>query len=175
MSLADHLPDRDARAVPTRRAALIAVFTALSVVGSFIKIPGPVGSIALDSAAGFFVALAFSGGSGAAVIALGHLVSAAIAGFPLTLPLHLAIAVGMAGCAVALRLIGRRSLALLVAAIVVVTLLNSVVLGLVVLPVGGTGLYLATLPSLAIGAVVNLVIAAAAWWTLRDSRLLAGR
>jgi len=76
------------------RIARIAIFTALAVVGSFIK-PNPASSIAFDSFAGFFVALYFGTFEGAFVCGLGHLATATVSGFPLGV-LHLPIALGMA-------------------------------------------------------------------------------
>ncbi len=80
---------------PTWRIARMAIFTALSVVGSFLKIPSPVGSLAFDSAPGFFVALFFGPLEGALVCGLGHLATAFVSGFPLGV-LHVPIALGMA-------------------------------------------------------------------------------
>lgn len=62
---------------------LAAVFTAASTLGGFIKIPSPVGSIALDSAPGYFLACYVHPLLGGIVGAIGHLASAASAGFPL--------------------------------------------------------------------------------------------
>jgi uncharacterized membrane protein len=174
MSLTDHAPDlaTSAPLLSVRKLAIMAIFIALSAVGSLVKIPSPLGSVGLDSAPGFFAALAFGGWVGFIVIAIGHLLAAAIVGFPLTLPVHLAIAFGMGLCALALRWIGKRGMAWLAAAVVVAALLNSFGLGLIVLPIGGWGMYVASVPSLLIGAVINLVIAAAAYWAVRDSKLL---
>jgi uncharacterized membrane protein len=73
----------------------IAIFAALSVVGSFIHLPGPVSSVAFDSAPGFFVALYFGPVDGFCVLGLGHLATAVVSGFPLGY-LHLPIALGLA-------------------------------------------------------------------------------
>lgn len=83
------------------RVARIAIFSALCGVGALIQIPSPVGSLAFDSAAGFFVALFFGAFEGMAVLGLGHLATAVVSGFPLGY-LHLPIALGMvlAGAAV---------------------------------------------------------------------------
>ena len=51
-------------------------------------------------------------------------------------------------------------------------LLNSFGLGLIVVTMGGWAMYAASVPWLLIGAVVNLVIAAVAYWAVRDSALL---
>lgn len=174
MSLSDRAPDlTSATRVSARQLALMAIFIALSAVGALVKIPSPVGSVGLDSAPGFFAAIGFGGWVGFAVIAIGHLLTSAIVGFPLTLPIHLAIAVGMGGCALVFRWIGRRQqVAWLGLAIVLAAVLNSFVLGLVVLPLGGWGMYVAALPSLLVGAVLNLVIAGVAYRTVRNSPLL---
>ena len=83
------------KTTPTWRTARLAIFTALSAVGSLLKIPSPVGSLAFDSCPGFFVALLFGPLEGALVCGLGHLATAAVSGFPLGV-LHVPIAVGMA-------------------------------------------------------------------------------
>ena len=80
---------------PTWRTARLAIFTALSAVGSLLKIPSPNGSLAFDSAPGFFAALLFGPLEGSLVCGLGHMATAAVSGFPLGL-LHLPIALGMA-------------------------------------------------------------------------------
>jgi uncharacterized membrane protein len=150
----------------------MAVFIALSAAGSLIKIPSPLGSVGLDSAPGFFAAVAFGGWTGSIVIAVGHLFGSAIVGFPLSLPVHLAIAAGMGVCALAFSWMGRRGTAWLVVGVVTTSLLNSFGLGLIVVPIGGWGMYLASVPSLLLGATVNLVLAAVAYRAVRNSRLI---
>ena len=173
MSLTDQAPDlAKAPRVSARKLAIMAVFIALSAVGAMIKIPSPIGTVALDSAPGFFVAVAFGGWMGFTVIAVGHILTSAIVGFPLTLGLHVVIALGMGGCALAFRWLGTRGRFGLVVGVIATSGLNSFGLGLVVLPVGGWGMYLAALPSLLLGAVVNLVIAAVAYYAVRNSMLL---
>lgn len=174
VSLSDRTPDlAGASRVSARQLAVMAIFIALSAVGSLVKIPGPLGTVALDSAPGFFAAVGFGGWVGFVVLAVGHLLTSAIVGFPLTLPIHAAIAIGMGGCGLAFRWLGRREHpAWLVLAIVLTALLNSVALGLIVLPLGGWGMYLAAVPSLLVGAAVNLVIAGVAYRTVRSSPLL---
>jgi len=173
MSLTDRAPDlAKASPVSARTLAVMAIFIALSAVGSLIKIPSPLGSVGLDSAPGFFAAVAFGGWVGFIVIAVGHLLGAGIVGFPLTLPVHIAIAIGMGLCALAFRWLGRRGLVWLVAAVIATSLLNSFGLGLIVVPIGGWGMYLASVPSLLVGAVINLIIAAVAYSAVRNSKLL---
>jgi uncharacterized membrane protein len=77
---------KDAKSVSTIQAiVIIVVFSALSAVGGLLKLPSPIGSIAFDSAPGYFCAAYFSPLLGAIVGALGHLSSALTAGFPLGL------------------------------------------------------------------------------------------
>ena len=83
------------RTTPAWRTARLSMFTALSAVGSLIKIPSPIGSLALDSSPGFLAALFFGPLEGAVVCGLGHLATATISGFPLGY-LHIPIALGMA-------------------------------------------------------------------------------
>lgn len=65
---------------------------ALAGVGALIKIPSPIGTIGLDSAPGYFSALAFQPVTeGSIVAAIGHLLSAGVVGFPLGIPLHLSV------------------------------------------------------------------------------------
>ena len=77
----------------TRTLVLTALFIALSLVGSYIKV---FGSIAFDSLPGFLAALLLGPVYGAAIGFLGHMFTAMTSGFPHSLPLHLVIAVTMA-------------------------------------------------------------------------------
>ncbi|MCS7096395.1 MAG: ECF transporter S component [Candidatus Bathyarchaeota archaeon] len=61
----------------------IVLFSALSGIGAMIPIPSPVGSVALDSFPGYFMALWRGTTSGALVCAIGHLLSSIRSGFPL--------------------------------------------------------------------------------------------
>jgi len=173
MSLSDRRPDRATGSpVSARKLAIMAIFIAVSAVGSLIKIPSPLGTVALDSAPGFFTAVAFGGWPGFVVAAIGHLLTSALVGFPLTLPVHIAIAAGMGVCALVFSWFGRRGLAWMIAGVVVTTVLNSFALGLIVLPIGGWAMYAASVPSLLVGAVVNIVIAAVAYYAVRNTRLV---
>lgn len=80
----------------TFRLTLMGMFVALSFVGSYIKIPSPFQSIAMDSMPAFLGGLMLGGIKGAVIGFLGHMLTAANAGFYLTLPIHLLVAVIMA-------------------------------------------------------------------------------
>lgn len=173
MSLSDHAPEQ-ARplSVSARQLAIMAVLLALSVVGAMIKIPSPYGTVAFDAAPGYFAAAAY-GWIGVVVIAIGHLLTAGIVGFPLTPPVHLMIAAGMGVCALVFQWFARRKgLVWLSIGAVAAILLNSFGLGLIMLPIGGWAAYFAVLPSLLIGSVANVLIATIAYQGVRDSKLL---
>mgnify|MGYP001591286330 CR=1 FL=1 len=77
-----------------KHVVITVIFTVASAGFGLIKLPGPVGSIALDSLPAFFSAAYFSPLVGGFVGGLGHLASAATSGFPLG-PAHLFIALTM--------------------------------------------------------------------------------
>ena len=77
----------------SRRLALYGILLALTVIGANVKV---LGSVAFDSAPAFLGTLLLGPVGGAILGAVGHLVSAALAGFPFTVPVHLAVAVLMA-------------------------------------------------------------------------------
>lgn len=170
--LAERPTEAASRGLSARRLAVMAIFIALSAVGALIKIPSPLGTIGLDAAPGFFVAVGFAGWMGAVVAAIGHLLTAGVVGFPLTLPVHLAIAAGMAACAQIFGWLGRHRTAGLVVGFVLAAVVNSFVLGLIMVPIGGWALYAASILPLLAGAVVNLAIATIAYLGLRNTRLL---
>ncbi len=153
---------RDAVMEKYRSYARIGLLTALSAAGAMVKIPSPVGSIALDSAAGYFAALVALR-EGAIVAALGHIFSAYTAGFPLG-ALHIVIAAYMAFCATVFGLIARWSLIL---AAPVAIFLNGVAGAFIVLPIGGMPFVLAVMPFLTVASAVNVVVASAAFKSLR--------
>ncbi len=161
---------RNNPALTVRRIAIITIFIALSAVGAMIKIPSPVGTIGLDSAPGFFIALAFGGVDGALVIAAGHLLTSGLVGFPLTIPIHIFIAAQMALWAAAFRWINNRFG--IVAAVAVAVLLNGVVSSFTMILMGGIGAVLGVMPFLAVGSAANIIIASIAYRLVKGSRLI---
>jgi len=153
-----------------KRLSIMAIFIALSAVGALIKIPSPVGTIGMDSAPGFFSALAFGGLTGAVVIAFGHLLTAAVVGFPMTIPIHLYIALQMALWAVIYRWVNEKLG--LIFAVIVGIVLNGVVSAFAMLPMMGMGGVLGLLPFLVVGAALNVIISAVAYKAIKGSRLI---
>ena len=156
----------------TKKIALMGVLIALSFVGSLIKIPSPIGTIGFDSAAGFFAALYLGYVPGAIVIALGYLIIAGSASFPLGL-FTFAVAAEMMATAIAFRFFFKMNFCLGVS---VATVLNGVVAPLIVLPLGGWGLYIGLVPSLIIASFVNLFVASSVYGVIYryDSSFLKG-
>jgi len=154
-----------ARTPKTYRLARIGVFSALSVVGSFIHPPTPIQSAAFDSSPGFFAALYFGAADGALVSGIGHVVTAIINGFPLGV-LHLPIALGMAAAGAAMGLINRLSRRAYFAAALAAVAINTGLV-VVVVPVLGWGAALSFLPFLLLAAVLNALIAVLAYVGVR--------
>lgn len=153
-----------------KRLSIMAIFIALSAVGALIKIPSPVGTIGMDSAPGFFSALAFGGLTGAIVIAFGHLLTSAVVGFPLTIPVHLYVALQMALWAVVYRWVNEKLG--LIPAVIAGIILNGVVSAFAMLPMMGMGGVLGLLPFLVVGAALNVIISAIAFKAIKGSRLI---
>lgn len=153
-----------------KRLSIMAIFIALSAVGALIKIPSPVGTIGMDSAPGFFCALAFGGIEGAVVISFGHLLTSAVVGFPLTIPVHLYIAFQMALWALAYRWVNK-TLGL-IPAVIAGIILNGVVSSFAMFPMMGMGGVLGLLPFLVVGSALNVIISAIAYKAIKGSRLI---
>ncbi|WP_206812159.1 ECF transporter S component [Paradesulfitobacterium ferrireducens] len=153
-----------------RRIAIIAIFIALSAVGALIKIPSPVGTIGLDSGPGYFAALAFGAAEGSIVIAVAHMLTSAVVGFPLSIPVHLVVAVLMAVCAFAFRWVNRK-LGLIPAGIAAIVI-NGVIGSFTAFPAGGMGAVLGIMPFLVLGSAINVIIAGVAYKAIKGSRLI---
>ena len=74
-----------------RSLCILIMFISLAIIGSMIKLPTAIGSIALDSASAIIAAAILGARCGAVVAGIGHLSSAFLAGFPLGL-FHVLIA-----------------------------------------------------------------------------------
>jgi len=150
----------------TRHLITISVFSALSIVGGLIKLPSFAGSVALDSAPGFFVAAFYSPILGAIVGLIGHLGSAATGGMPLGI-LHFAIAPLMFVICWVFGAIARKgaSWLFLAGAAIIACGLNSVVLPLILIPIGlPKEVAFALMPFLAFASALNLLLASIAAW-----------
>jgi riboflavin transporter len=153
----------DRRANRTYRAARIPVFCALSVIGSFIHLPGPIQTVAFDSAPGFFAALYFGPLDGAAVSGIGHLATSIINGFPLGI-LHLPIALGLACAGAAIGSVKAKFNATLGLAVGII--INTALVVLAV-PAIGWAATISFMPFLFLAACANGVAAGVAYIGVR--------
>jgi len=144
----------------------MSVFSALTVLGSFIHLPGPIPTIAFDSAPGFFVALLFGPIDGALVSGIGHLATASINGFPLG-AVHLPVALGLAGAGFVIGAVNR--LRFSCSLVVALALGVAVNVGLIVLavPVLGWQMTLGFAPFLAFAATLNALVAGLVYFSVR--------
>lgn len=133
----------------------LALLIALSVVASYIPIPSPTGTIALDSTPGYFAAISIGGFEGGIVLFFGHIFTSLKSGFPLGV-IHLIIAFLMGGCGIFISYF-KRKFNLIIAAILTVVL-NSFILPLLLIPVLGYGFFTAMLLPLFFGSIVNIFI-----------------
>lgn len=147
------------------RLTRIGLLTALSLAGALVKIPSLLGTPALDSAPSYLAALAFGGTEGALVAALGHLATALYAGFPLSLPIHLAVTGLMALAALATAWAYRRWG--LLAGIVAGVLVNGLLAPAALIPVLGLPFFQAATPVLLVASGLNLALAGAVFSILR--------
>jgi uncharacterized membrane protein len=153
-----------------KRIARIAIFIAMTAVGSMVKVPSPTGTVALDAAFGFFSAIAFGWREGAIVAFLGHMLTALSTGFPLSLPMHLFIAVQMSIYVSVFEFAAKKIH--MWAGIIAAIILNGPISAFAVIPIGGIGLMAALIVPLTIGSIINIFIAVTAYLIIKKSRMI---
>jgi uncharacterized membrane protein len=157
----------------TKHMVLMALFIAMSVVGGYIKVPNPItSSIAFDSMPAYLASLIFGGFSGAIVGFLGHVLSAAIGGFPLSLPIHLLIAFQMAIIMIIFNFVAKRYN--LIAAVVIGTLLNGVGAPacLILIPNLGMPVFVGAIVPLTITSFMNIILCVFIYRTIKNHRIV---
>lgn len=142
--------------IHTKKLSLLALFIALSIIGSMIKIPAVIGSVAIDAFPALVVAVLIGRKSGALVAAIGHLLSALIGGMPLG-PMHLIIAVEMAIIVWIFSLLYQANKKMLAGGAFVV--LNGLIAPLPFILLLSFPFYLSLVPSLVIGSAFNMILA----------------
>lgn len=155
-------------------AVVIAVGGAASYPLGLLKLPSPVGSVAIDAVPGYFFAGYLSPAVGGVIGSIGHLASAASAGFPLGLT-HLLIAIQMFVWCWAFGFIARtinRHWALLPAAACAIVL-NGVIGPLIVVALGlfDRAMLKTLIPFLAFASFVNVTLASLAILGLSRKRI----
>ncbi|MFS0888118.1 ECF transporter S component [Peribacillus frigoritolerans] len=139
-----------------RKISAIAIFVTLSAVGAMIKIPSPIGSIALDSFPALLAAVILGPVSGAIVAGLGHIISAFIGGMTLG-PFHFLIMVEMAVLTWMFSILyinGKK-----VGAFFLFFISNAFVLALPFAFLISPGFYTLLVPGLTVATAVNVVLA----------------
>jgi riboflavin transporter len=152
-----------------RILVLLALFTAMCIVGAYIKIPNPItSSIAFDSLPAYLAALVLGGIPGAAVAFLGHMVSAALGGFPMSLPIHLFIATQMAVIMIIFSFIAKKIN--LTAAIIAGILLNGIAApaALILIPGMGLPVFLGALVPLTAASIFNVSLAGLVYQSIKN-------
>lgn len=141
-----------------KRLVLTAMLIALCVVGANIKI---MGSIAFDSMPAFLGAILLGPWYGAFLGVVGHLTSAAFSGFPLTIPVHLVIALCMGICMFVFGLLrhGKQhtGIVLILVSDVIGYLINDPLALLILYPSMGASVF-AFLGPLTIATVANIAL-----------------
>lgn len=159
--------------VGLRRLTATAALLALSAVGAAIRVPGVLGTPALDSAPAYVAGFVLGPGLGALTGAVGHLFTAFLHGFPLTLPVHLVIAGQMALIVASSSWLRRRFG--WTAGVGWAIVANGVLAPASFIPWPGFGaaFFLSSLPQLLVASAVNAGIAAAVSRSLLRSDALA--
>lgn len=139
-----------------RKMSLLAMFTALSAVGAFIKVPAIVGSVAFDAFPALLAAALLGGVPGAIVGALGHLISSLLVGLPLG-PFHLMIALEMALLVWLFGVIFKSGKKLVASAIFLIG--NTIVAPFPFIFLISPAFFIGMLPSLFIGSLLNVILA----------------
>ncbi|MGC5328004.1 ECF transporter S component [Brevibacillus sp. SYSU BS000544] len=138
--------------------SILAMFIALSFVGSMLKLPSPIGTVALDSFPAFVAAILVSPLAGAIVGFFGHILTSLNVGFPLSIPIHLFIALQMAGVSYVTGYVCRR--VNLVLGLILGTFLNGVIVPAMFIPFEGfgTAFFLLMVLPLTVGSLVNFIL-----------------
>jgi len=143
------------------RTILASLFIALCFIGGSIKI---MGSIAFDSLPAFVGTLFLGYGWGAAIGALAHMLSAVLAGFPMSLPVHIVtaamMALTMAGFLFTIKTLGKKNKLIgYIAGCAVAVIINVPAALVAVIPFIGSQVAMGLIPALLPAAVANVILA----------------
>lgn len=159
-----------------REIVAIIIFSAVSTALGLVKIPGPAGSIALDSAPAFFAALYFSPRVGALVGFIGHICSAATAGFPFG-GLHVYVAIEMFAWVLIFGYLSsfKKTIPFIGLAGIIAIILNGIIspLLLTITPVFNLEIKVAQglMPFLSVAAAINVVLAITAYYLISKTKI----
>ena len=159
--------------ITTKMTVLLGLFIAMSVIGAYIKIPNPItNSIALDSLPAYLGTLILGGVPGAIIAFLGHIISAATAGFPLTLPIHLFIAVEMSLIMLIFNYVAKRIN--VPSACVIGLILNGIgaPASLIIIPGFGMAAFTGSLIPLLIASAINIIVSSLIYQAIRNIKIV---
>ncbi|MGM0125851.1 hypothetical protein IGI37_003252 [Enterococcus sp. AZ194] len=138
-----------------QKLTTVSLLLALMIVGSMIKF---FGSIALDSLAAFVGAALFGPVIGLFLGVAGHLLTAVISGFPLSLPVHLLVAAMMGVCLFVYGSVWRKERGRRLLADGLAYLINVPLASLFLMPLLGMSVWLLFVP-LSLATLSNLILA----------------
>lgn len=159
--------------ITTKMTVLLGLFIAMSVIGAYIKIPNPItNSIALDSLPAYLGTLILGGVPGAIIAFLGHMISAATGGFPLTLPIHLFVGLEMSLIMLIFSYVARRINAL--AASVIGLILNGICApaSLIIIPGFGIAAFTLSLVPLLVASAINILVSSLIYQAIRNIKIV---
>lgn len=150
-----------------KQLTLVSLMIALSVLGGHFKL---FGSIALDTAPAILGTILLSPTHGILLAFLGHMSSALLSGFPLSLPIHIIIGAMMSLTLFAFGKVRARKTdkKAIIISDVVLFVFNVFVAQIPLIPVLGFGVLSALLVPLAIATVLNIVAAEFVYYALPD-------
>ena len=149
----------------TKKLVITALFIALSFIGANIKI---MDTIAFDAMPGFLGALIVGPAYGACIGAIGHFLTALTSGFPMTLPVHLIIMLGMGVTMLVFGYVyryfstknyGVAAILSLIVGVIINGPLLLILLAPLLIPTLGKPVFLSMFPVLSFVAFINIIIA----------------
>ena len=143
----------------------------MSAVGAFIKIPSPTGTVAMDSLPAYLAALLLGGIPGAIVGFLGHMASAATAGFRMG-PIHLLVGFQMAVIMLVFSFIAKKIHP--VAAMIIGIILNGVgaPATFILIPGFGMAFFVSMVLPLTVVSAINIIIAGIIYYPLQKTTIV---
>lgn len=138
-----------------KHITLIALMASICVIGSFIKVPGPIGSPALDSAPAFISVALLPPIFAGLVGFIGHVATALTSGMPLG-PFHLLIAVEMLFIVWFFAVLHRKQRNILKWVFLIVA--NGIIAPLPFYFFISPAFYIGAVPSLVIATSINVII-----------------
>lgn len=154
-----------------KQLTLVSLMIALSVLGGYFKI---FGSIALDTAPAILGTILLSPTYGIVLAFLGHMSSALLSGFPLSLPIHLIIGVMMS---LTLFVFGkvrgkRTNKKTMIMSDIVLFIFNVFVAQIPLIPILCFGVLSTLLVPLSLATVINIVAAEVIYYALPDRLIM---